>query len=369
MEYKGSHQLFDSSKVVTYPLKVRPCKVQIGDFVDVAALRSAEVRFPTEAWFRNGRPGGGPDQSAGLADLARRIVRCRREGRGVIVITGAHPIKNGLAPIIIDLIRRDMVTLYSTNVAGAIHSFELALTGASSESVRDALPAGEFGMAFETGAYLNHAVRLAAERGLGLGEGVGRLFRDAEFRAAVIDRTFAGHPDSGEYLKPYDGFPHAESCIFAAAGERGIPVCIHASIGTDITDQHASFDAAAKGAASGADFLIFAEHVRRFAAGGVVLNIGTAIMGPEVLLKAISMAANVGAPPVGLWTADFDVRPFVFDDDARDESQAYYYLRDQKSVATRIPKVFGGTGLYFQGLHERTLPPLYQLIVRELEGD
>ena len=369
MEYRGSHQLFDVSKVVTYPLKVRPCKVQIEDFVDVAALRAGEISFPTDPWFRDGRPGGGADQSAGLTELARHIVQCRREGRGVIVITGAHPIKTGLGPIFIDLIERDLVTLFSANVAAAIHSFELALTGASSESVRDALPGGEFGMAFETGAYLNQAVRIGAERGLGFGEAVGRLFREADFRAAVIDRTFAEHADSGEYLKPHDGFPHVDTCVFAAAHDKGIPACIHASVGTDITDQHAGFDAAAKGAASGADFLIFAEHIRRFAAGGVVLNVGSAIMGPEVLLKAVSMAANVGAPPAGLWTADFDVRAFVFDDDARDESQAYYYLRDQKSVATRIPKVFGGTGLYFQGLHQQTLPPLYQLIIRELEAD
>jgi hypothetical protein len=98
----------------------------------------------------------------------------------------------------------------------------------------------------------------------------------------------------------------------------------------------------------------------------VVLNLGTAVMGPEVVLKAVSMAANTGHKPNGLWTGDFDVRPFVFDDDVRDESEYYYYLRDQKSIATRIPKVFGGTGLYFQGMHHATFVPLYQYILREL---
>ena len=367
MEYKGAHAAFDASAVRTYPLSTRPNKVEIDNAVDCAALRRSEIRCPSGPWFRNGLPGGGADQSAGLDELAGHIVECRRADRPVVVMTGAHPIKNGEISIVIDLIERGVVTLVSTNGAGAIHSVELALTGASSESVRDALPTGEFGMAFETGHYLNYAVQLGWERGWGLGEAMGRLYCDADFRRQVIDRTFERHADTGEYLKPHDGFPHADGCVFAAAHRKGIPICVHASLGTDIIDQHASFDPAAKGGASGADFLIFAEHMKRFTAGGVVLNIGTAIMGPEVLLKAVSMAANVGCPPRGLWTGDFDIRPFTFDDEARDESQAYYYLRDQKSVATRIPKVFGGVGFYFAGLHRHTLAPLYQLIIRRLE--
>jgi hypothetical protein len=362
----GTHKLFDLSRVRTYPLKVRPNKVELDAFLDVSALRKAEVRPPVGPWFRNGRPGGGPDQLAGLKELARYIVQCHRGGGPVAVLCGAHPIKNGQIPIVIDLIERGIVTSFSTNGAGTIHSFELALTGASSESVRDALPKGEFGMAFETGAYLNYAVEIGCENGWGFGESMGRLYCDADFRRRVIDRAFERHEDTGEYFKPYDGFPFADSCVFAAAYRAGIPVCVHASLGTDITDQHDSFDPAAKGQASGADFLIFANEMCRFTAGGVILNIGTAIMGPEVVLKAVSMAANVGCTPAGLWTADFDIRPFTFDDEVRDESKPYYYLRDQKSIATRIPKVFGGVGFYFEGLHADTLPPLYQYIVREL---
>jgi len=366
VEYKGSYTLFDASAVRTYPLRVRSNKVELGGFVDVAELRRSEIRCSSEPWFRNGLPGPGPDQSAGLEELAGRIVACYRAGKPVVVVTGAHAIKNGQIPIIIDLIRRGIVTLYATNQAGTIHSFELALTGASSESVRDALPAGEFGMAFETGAYLNAAIRLGWEEGIGMGESMGRLYCDADFRRRVIDRALTGRGDTDQYYKPYDGFPHADCCVFAAAYQMGIPICVHASPGADIIDQHDSFDPAAKGGTSGVDFLVFAEHMCRFTEGGVVLNIGTAVMGPEVLLKAVSMAANTARAPRGLWTGDFDVRPFVFDDEVRDESQAYYYLRDQKSVATRIPKVFGGVGFYFQGLHAATLPPLYQYICREL---
>jgi len=195
---------------------------------------------------------------------------------------------------------------------------------------------------------------------------MGRLYCDAEFRKETIDRAFQNHEDTGEYYKPYDGFAYEDSCVFAAAYRRGIPITVHAMIGTDIIDQHASFDGEAKGATSGADFLTFTEEMTRFTDGGAILNIGTAVMGPEVVLKAVSMAANVGKKPNGLWTGDFDIRPFVFDDEARDEDNSYYYLRDQKSIATRIPKVFGGVGYYFEGLHRDTLPQFYQFVLREL---
>ena len=368
MKYNGSYDLFDASGMRTYPLASRPNRAELAMSVDCEAAAAAEIVASTEPWFRNAVRGEGADQSVGLSELAKHIVECHRAGKPVVVMSGAHPIKNGEISIIVDLIERGIVTLYSTHGAGAIHSFELALTGASSESVRDALPVGDFGMAFETGAYLNIAVQIGFESGYGYGESMGRLFCDADFRKAVIDRTFEHHADTGEYLKPYDGFAHADACVFAAAYRSGIPSCVHASLGTDIVDQHASFDPVSKGGASGIDFLIFAEHMKRFTAGGVVLNIGTAVMGPEVLLKAVSMAANVGCRPDGLWTGDFDIRPFVFDDETRDESQAYHYLRDQKSVVTRIPKAFGGAGYYFQGLHRDTLVPLYQHIRRELDA-
>jgi hypothetical protein len=366
MEHKGAYKAFDASVVKTYPLKVRPNKMALDNFVDVAALRDSEICCAAEPWFRNGSRGEGADQSAGLQELAAYMVDCRRNGKPVVVLSGAHPIKNGQISIINDLIERGIVTLYSTNGAGTIHSFEFALTGASSESVRDALPTGEFGMAFETGAYLNGAIELGWKNGIGMGEAMGRLYCDADFRRQVIDAALAGRDDTDEYFQPYDGFPHADSCVFAAAHRKGIPACVHASPGADIIDQHPSFNPEAKGATSGADFLVLAEEMRKFTEGGVVLNIGTAVMGPEVVLKAVSMAANVGCPPDGIRIADFDIRPFVFDDDVRDESQPYYYLRDQKSLATRVPKVFDGVGYYFQGLHEATLPPLYQYIIREL---
>jgi hypothetical protein len=366
MKYSGSYSMFDATRVKTYPLKTRENKVEVEGFADLETLRQSDVRCSREPWFRNGLKGEGADQSAGLQELAAYVVQCYKENKPVVVLSGAHPIKNGQNPIIIDLIKKGVISLYGTNGAGTIHSFELALTGASSESVRDALPKGEFGMAFETGAYLNYALIVGHERGFGYGESMGRLYCDAEFRKEVIDRTFENHSDAGEYYKPYDGFMFEDSCVFAAAYKRGIPITVHAMIGTDIIDQHASFDGEAKGATSGVDFLVFTEEMTRFVEGGVILNVGTAVMGPEVVLKAVSMAANVGKKPNGLWTGNFDIRPFAFDDEARDEGKAYYYLRDQKSLATRIPKVFGGIGFYFQGLHQDTLSPLYKYILQEL---
>jgi len=321
MDYKGSYEVFDLSKVKTYPLKVRPNKVELDDFLDVSALRKSEIKTPKGPWFRNGQPGTG-DTLVGLKELASYIVTCRRAGLPVIVFSGAHPIKNGQISIVIDLIERGLVTLYSTNGAGTIHSFELALTGASSESVRDALPKGEFGMAFETGAYLNYAIEIGVERGYGFGESMGRLYCDAAFRKAVIDRTFEHNKDTGEYFKPYDGFRYADSCVFAAAYRKGIPVCVHAAVGTDIIDQHTSFSGATKGLASGRDFLVFCKELCRFTRGGVILNIGTAIMGPEVVLKAASLATTVGWKPNGLSTANVDVRPFTFNDAVRDASKS-----------------------------------------------
>ncbi len=367
MKYRGSYPAFDLSKVRTYPLNTRKNKVEVGGFVDCAKLATMPIACAKRPWFRSGRKGPGADQSQGLRELAAYTVKCFREKKPVVILSGAHPIKNGLNPIVIDLINRGIVSLYSTNGAGTIHSFELALTGASSESVRDALPKGDFGMAFETGAYINYALQVGRARGYGYGESMGRLFCDRAFRKAVIDLTFRRHQDLGCYFKPYDGFPYNDSCIFAAAFRKKIPACVHAMMGTDIIDQHASFDGEGKGAASGADFLVFTKAMERFTRGGVVLNIGSAIMGPEVLLKAVSMVANVGKRPDGLWTGDFDIRPFVFDDEVRDESKYYYYFRDQKSIATRIPKVFGGKGYYFQGTHHETLVPFYQYVLKELK--
>jgi hypothetical protein len=359
MEYRGRFRLFDPSRIRTYPLRVRANKVGLEQFVDCAQLRRSEVTVADPR---------GLGLREKLTSLAHAVAEAHRARRPVILQTGAHSIKNGLSPIWIDLMKRGILTLVATNFAAAIHSFELALTGASSESVDQVLPKGEFGMAFETGAYLNQAIIEGHRRAWGLGESIGRLFSDDAFRRCVLAAALEGVADATQYYAPYDGFPYASTCLFARATELGVPVTVHAMIGTDITDQHPSFVGEAKGGTSARDFLIYTEEIGRLA-GGVVLNVGTAVMGPEVLLKAVSMVTNQGRGPQGLVTGDFDIRPFVFDDDVRDEGQYYYYLRDQKTIATRLPRVFDGAGYYIEGDHAQTVPAFYQLLMQKLGVD
>ncbi len=268
MKYRGKHPIFDSAQIHTYPLSRRENKMDLQWLIDPEDVAHSPLRT----------------KDPNLDTLARHMMEAREQKLPIILQAGAHPVKSGLTPLFADLIRRGFITLFATNMASVIHTFELALTGASSERVPAVLPVGDFGMAFETGAYLNEMIHEAQRLEIGLGEGFERLLFDSEFRQTVLNNVFKGLPDSPEYIKPVQGFPHADRTLFAAAHEAGIPVTIHAMIGTDITDQHQNFDGAAKGATSARDFLIYTEHVSRFTEGGIVLNVASAVLGPEVLL-------------------------------------------------------------------------------------
>jgi hypothetical protein len=286
-------------------------------------------------------------------EIARLIIKARHQNKPVIVFSGAHLIKNGLGPLVVDLVNRKMITLFAGNGATAIHDFELAMIGQTSEYVPQALEKGRFGMAYEF-AYINNALRYGNELKLGYGESIGRMICEEAFRDNVI-----GRQDS--QLR----FSHPEVSVLAGCYKNNIPCTIHAGIGTDVIDQHASFDGAAKGGCSGRDFLIYTNEVTRLANGGVVLNIGSAVTGPEVLLKAVSMAANTGFIPNGIITADFDLRVHNHGE-MSSESASCYYFRDQKSVVTRIPEAFGGHGYYVQGNQKVTVPLLYKKIIEML---
>jgi len=345
VKYNGKYTVFDNSGINTYSVTSRKNKCKVEDFIDCDRLAASDVISPSRE----------------AEEVGRAIAEAYNEGLPVIVLTGAHPIKNGLSPIYIDWMRRGVVSLIATNGAGTIHDFEFAAMGESSEDVRGVLALGEFGMAYETCAYINQTLIEGNRRKLGYGESLGMLYCDQQFRKTVLDQVLSSiDPPAGEVLRPYDGFSHVDFSVVANAYRENVPFTVHVGVGTDITDQHANFNGEAKGGASGRDFLIFTEMITRLTRGGVILNVGSAVTGPEVLLKAVSMAANVGKAPHGIVAADFDCRPFVFDDNARDESQYYYYLRDQKSVATRIPKVFGGRGYYLEGDHSQTLSSVYQ---------
>ena len=328
MDYKGKYSIFDFSQIDTYPIAERPNKVKEEDLVVPEEILRSEITYENE----------------NLDIVAEQIVSARSEGKPVIWMMGAHPVKLGLAPLINDLIQRDVITLVATNAAGAIHDFELALIGETSENVPNALPEGKFGMAYETGKYMNDALAYGSALQLGFGESLARMIRGEAF--------------------PYRlDFPHKTWSIVYTGYEANVPVTVHASLGTDIIDQHPNFDGCAKGGCSGRDFGIYAAEVCRLTDGGVVLNIGSAVTGPEVFLKSVSMAANVGKVPRGIITADFDIRPVDLGH-MRDESQYSYYFRDAKSVVTRIPEAFGGKGYYIQGHFMQTIPALYQRIVR-----
>jgi hypothetical protein len=279
-----------------------------------------------------------------LDALAEAVREARLKNQPVVLFTGAHLIKNGFGPLLLDLIRKERITLVGMNAAGMIHDFELALVGKTSEDVPRALPIGEFGFSQETGTGINEALIYGEKTRVGAGEALGRLI-------------------SGEPFPEKLPFTHPELSLLAGAFELKVPVTMHASIGCDIIDQFAGWDASAKGGCSGRDFLIFCAEIEKMNAGGVFLNVGSAVTGPEVFLKACSMCANVGHPPHGIVTGSFDIRAGHVEAVDDERSPGYYY-RDIKSVVVRIPEAFGGRGFYVQGDHLETFPALYQALTR-----
>jgi len=342
MEYKGKYSIFNTDNIKTYPIFLRRNKVKINSFVKLDAI--SQTRYEISSSVREK-----------IKEVALQIVRARKAKKPVIFFTGAHLIKNGLSPILLDLIKRNMVTLIASNGAGAIHDFELSLIGETSEDVLNALPEGKFGMAYEF-AYINETLRLGNIMKLGYGESLGRVMCDAHFKETALKSVLRkGSPED---------FKHPDKSVLAVAYEHNIPVTIHAAIGTDVVDEHPGFDGETRGGTSGRVFLIFVNEVTKLDKGGVILNVGSAVIGPEVLLKAVSMAANTAHPPKDIITADFDLRPFGQGNMSSEEAY-HYYFRDQKSIVTRIPESFGGKGFYIQGNQKITLPLLYQYIIRE----
>ncbi len=340
MEYEGRYTAFDTTRIKTYPLRTRSNKVKLGDQVFPKDVRSLSFDLPQKV-------------QRDVRTVAEAVVAARREGKPVLLFTGAHLIKNGLGPLLVDLVERGWLTLVAGNGATTIHDFELALMGETSENVPAALDKGQFGMAYEF-AYINMALSVGNQQKLGFGETLGRMICDEAFRRAIL--ALVARDDS------IAEFRHPELSVLAACYRRAIPFTVHAGIGTDVIDQHPSFDGQAKGGCSGRDFLLYTNEVTKLTKGGVILNIGSAVTGPEVLLKAVSMAANVGSVPHGILTADFDLREHE-PGQMTDEAAPGYYFRDQKSVVTRIPQAFGGRGLYIHGDQKQTFPFLYQRII------
>lgn len=273
--------------------------------------------------------------------LGERLAAAKARGSARMLLMGAHVLRAGVSRFLIDLMQRKLITHIAMNGAGPIHDWEFALIGATTESVARYVSSGEFGLWRETGA-MNDAIRAGAASGLGLGESIGR---------AILD----GH------------FPHRDVSVLAAAVRLGVPVTVHVGIGYDIIHEHPNCDGAALGAASYRDFLIFAESVTQLD-GGVALNFGSAVMGPEVYLKALAMARNVahqeGRRIRQFTTAVFDLIPLEGDTKAEaPKTDPRYYYRPWKTILVRTV-ADGGESFYIQGDHRMTIPRLWDAALR-----
>jgi hypothetical protein len=337
MEYKGRYSIFNPSRIVTYPVSERSNKVKLADLLDPENITEMAFEVPKQV-------------QDNIVLIAREIMAAREKNRPVLFFTGAHLIKNGLGRLLGDLVRRDLFTIISGNAATSIHDFELALIGETSEYVPEALEKGQFGMAFEFN-YMNAALILGNRYRLGYGEAIGRMICDAHFRKEAAKIIGVENTSIA--------FRHPELSVQAICYENKIPFTIHAGIGTDVLDQHSYFDGQAKGGCSGRDFLIYANEISMLTEGGVILNVGSAVTGPEVFLKAASMAGNVGCAPDKIITANFDLRPYR-SDQFKDENTAAYYYRDQKTIVNRVPQAYGGKGYYIGGNQKQTIPFLYK---------
>ncbi len=277
-----------------------------------------------------------------LAVVADRMAEARRRGAARILMLGAHVLKVGASLHLIDLIEQGWLTHLAFNGAGAIHDYELARVGASTESVARYIRSGEFGLWRETGE-LNEWIAEAAACDLGLGENVGRRIAESDF-------------------------PYRDASVFAAAWRAGVPATVHVGVGYDIIHQHPNCDGAALGKASYRDFLIFTRAVENLE-GGVMLCFGSAIMGPEVYLKALSMARNVahqqGRRICHFLTAVFDLVPIAgnYHEELPKTDPGYYY-RPHKTMLVRTV-ADGGESLYFCGDHRATAPALRRALAQE----
>ncbi len=302
----------------TVPLGERGGKVRVEHFAGVyekgAGLKVWVDRLPRILAAENFRV------------LVRVLSAARAQGKPVIWGLGGHVIKCGLAPVLIDLMARGYATAFAMNGAAAIHDYEIALAGATSEDVEAALPDGSFGTAEETGREINAAAREAAKDAVGLGEALGR-------RLAT-----QAHPRYGEY-----------SLLLQAYRQR-TPVTVHVAVGTDTPHTHPTADGAALGAASYVDFRLFCRLVAQLDHGGVYVNVGSAVILPEVFLKAVSVVRNLGYRLEEFTTANLDFLS---------------HYRPRVNVLERPHARAGGRGIGLIGHHELLLPLLAAALIEQ----
>lgn len=309
---------FDLSRVRTYPLASRPSKVSIQQF----------ARPHTRGSGLDGFLASLPDilAASDFRAVVAAILEARRADRGIVWGLGAHVIKTGLAPVLVDLMERGLVSAVATNGAGMIHDFEVALCGSTSEDVESTLGPGTFGMAEETGAELNRAITEGVGKGLGIGQAVGAFLHER---------------------RP----PYAHASVLASAARLNIPVTVHVAVGTDIIHMHPAASGSAIGEGSLRDFRYFVSSVASLERG-VYLNCGSAVLLPEVFLKAVALARNDGRSLDGLTTVNLDF---------------LRHYRPQTNVVTR-PTAGVGRGYSLTGHHEILIPLLAAALVEGSDG-
>jgi hypothetical protein len=308
----------DPKGVKTYPLSARPSKVSAAD-----AARPWQAGGTLRDYLES-LPNHLAVQS--LRKVVAAVLEARRRGKPVILGMGAHVIKVGLSPVLVDLLERRLVTALATNGACAVHDFELAYAGFTSEEVETQLAEGDFGMAEETGRVINEAVKDGVRRGLGFGRALG------EWMVAA---------------KP----AWVRQSVFAACARLDLPCTVHVALGTDIVHMHPSCDGAAVGEATQRDFRLLAAVVADLHGGGVYLNVGSAVLLPEVFLKALTLARNLGHRVRDFVTVNLD---FI------------QHYRPTQNVVRR-PVAQGGEGYALTGHHELLLPLLAAALIEGLE--
>ncbi|MCX5693996.1 MAG: hypothetical protein NT014_02500 [Candidatus Omnitrophica bacterium] len=309
--------MINLKKVKTYSIKKRLSKVNKGDFA------GKPVKGRSFTAFLDALPN--ILKAKDLRAVAGDIVSARKKNKGVILMAGAHVIKCGLNPVLIELLEKKIITCICLNGAGIIHDFEIAYQGKTSEDVAANLKNGRFGMGKETADFLNSAVKEGVKTGFGLGYAVANKIATARLA-------------------------HKNLSLLYNAYKHKVPVCVFVGIGTDIIHQHPSFDPAATGVGSLRDFHILVENIRSLNQGGVVLNFGSAVLLPEVFLKALNLTRNLGNKVKDFTSANFDM---------------IYQYRAAQNVVSR-PTASGGKGYYVIGHHEIMLPLLAQSVIENI---
>ncbi|MFA5725598.1 MAG: hypothetical protein WC937_05020 [Candidatus Omnitrophota bacterium] len=309
--------MININKVKTYSVRERASKVNLADFARIPAKHKSFSRFYDSL----------PNilKAKELRSVASDLVRARKKGKAVIFMAGAHVIKCGLNPVLIELIKKKVITCIALNGAGIIHDFEIALQGKTSEDVAENLKTGKFGMGRETAEFINAAVKEGAGKGLGLGLSVAKKIAACALR-------------------------HKSLSLLYNAYKYKVPVCVFVGIGTDIIHQHPSFNAGLTGQASHRDFCTLTENIRSLNKGGVVLNFGSSVVLPEVFLKALNLARNLGNKVRDFTSANFDM---------------IYQYRALQNVVAR-PTESSAKGHYIIGHHEIMLPLLAQAVIENL---